>query len=48
MTARADLEAVIRIYMRNDDPKGLADDLLITLDLTPDQLDRLSDLRSEL
>ena len=48
MTARADLEAVIRTYMRNDDPDGLADDLLIALQLTPDQLDRLNDLRNEL
>ncbi len=48
MTGRADLLAVIRAYMGNDDPKGLAEDLLLTLELTPEQIDALNDLRSEL
>ena len=33
MTARADLLAVIRAYMANDDAAGLAEDLLLILDL---------------
>ena len=48
MTARADLLAVIRAYMANDDPAGLADDLLLILDLDEDQEDALSDLRTDL
>ena len=48
MTGRADLLAVIRAYMANDDPKGLAEDLLLTLELDPQQIDALNDLRSEL
>ena len=48
MTARADLLAVIRAYVANDDPAGLAEDLLLTLDLDQDQEDALSDLRNEL
>ena len=48
MTATADLLAVIRAYMANDDPAGLAEDLLLTLDLDQDQEDALSDLRNEL
>ena len=48
MTARADLLAVIRAYMRNDDPAGLADDLLLILDLDEDQEDALNDLRTDL
>ena len=48
MTARADLLAVIRAYMANDDPAGLADDLLLILDLDEDQEDALNDLRTDL
>ena len=48
MTARADLLAVIRAYMAHDDAAGLAEDLLLTLDLDQDQEDALSDLRNEL
>jgi hypothetical protein len=39
--------AVIRAYIANDDAPGLADDLLITLELTGDQYDKLSDLRDQ-
>lgn len=48
MTARADLLAVIRAYMANDDAAGLADDLLLILDLDEDQEDALNDLRTDL
>lgn len=48
MTGHRDLIAVIRAYMANDDADGLADDLLITLQLDPDQLDQLSDLKNGL
>ena len=48
MTARADLLAVIRAYMANDDPAGLADDLLLILDLDEGQEDALNDLRTDL
>ena len=48
MTARADLLAVIRAYMAHDDVAGLADDLLLTLDLDEEQEDALSDLCHEL
>ena len=48
MTARADLLAVIRAYMANDDPAGLADDLFLTLELDQDQEDALNDLRTDL
>jgi hypothetical protein len=48
MTGHRDLLAVIRTYMANDDADGLADDLLITLQLDEDQLDQLSDLRDGL
>ena len=48
MTARADLLAVIRAYMANDDPAGLAHDLLLVLELDEDQEDALNDLRTEL
>jgi len=48
MTGHRDLLAVIRAYMANDDADGLADDLLITLQLDEDQLDQLSDLRDGL
>lgn len=48
MTARADLLAVIRAYMANDDAAGLADDLLLTLELDQDQEDALNDLRTDL
>jgi len=48
MTGHRDLLAVIRAYMANDDADGLADDLLITLQLDDDQLDQLSDLRDGL
>ena len=48
MTARADLLAVIRAYMANDDPAGLAEDLLLTLELDQDQEDALNDLRNDL
>jgi len=48
MTGHRDLLAVIRAYMANDDADGLADDLLITLQLDADQLDQLSDLKNGL
>ena len=48
MTARADLLAVIRAYMAHDDAAGLAEDLLLTLDLDQDQEDALSDFCNEL
>ena len=48
MTARADLLAVIRAYMAHDDAAGLAEDLLLTLELDQDQEDALSDLRTDL
>jgi len=48
MTGHADLLTVIRAYMGNDDADGLADDLLITLQLDDDQLDQLSDLKNGL
>ena len=48
MTARADLLAVIRAYMANDDPAGLAHDLLLILELDEDQEEALNDLRTEL
>ena len=48
MTARADLLRVIKAYMANDDPAGLADDLLLILDLDEDQEDALNDLRTDL
>ena len=48
MTGHDDLLAVIRAYMANKDPDGLADDLLITLQLDDDQLDQLSDLKNGL
>ena len=48
MTARADLLAVIRAYMAHDDAAGLAEDLLLTLDLDQDQEDALNDFRHEL
>ena len=48
MTARADLLAVIQAYMAHDDPAGLAEDLLLTLDLDQDQEDALSDFCHEL
>ena len=48
MTARADLLAVIRAYMAHDDAAGLAEDLLLTLDLDQDQEDALNDLRTDL
>ena len=48
MTGHADLLAVIRAYIANDDADGLADDLLISLQLDADQLDQLSDLRNGL
>lgn len=48
MTAHSDLLAVIRAYMANDDADGLADDLLIVLQLDDDQLDQLSDLKDGL
>lgn len=48
MTAHSDLLAVIRAYMANDDADGLADDLLITLELDDEQIDQLSDLRNGL
>ena len=48
MTARADLLAVIRAYMAHDDAAGLADDLLLILDLDEDQEDALNDLRTDL
>jgi hypothetical protein len=48
MTARADLLAVIRAYMAHDDAAGLAEDLLLTLELDQDQEDALSDFCHEL
>jgi len=48
MTAKRDLIAVIRAYMANDDADGLADDLLITLELDNEQIDQLNDLRNGL
>jgi hypothetical protein len=48
MTARADLLAVIRAYMANDDAAGLADDLLLALELDEGQEDALNDLRTDL
>ena len=48
MTARADLLAVIRAYMANDDPAGLAEDLLLTLELDQGQEDALNDFRTNL
>lgn len=48
MTARADLLAVIRAYVANDDAAGLADDLLLVLELDEDQEEALSDLRTDL
>ena len=48
MTGHADLLAVIKAYVANKDADGLADDLLITLQLDDDQLDQLSDLRDGL
>ena len=46
-TQYRDMLAVIRAYIANDDAPGLADDLLITLELTGDQYDKLSDLRDQ-
>lgn len=48
MTAHSDLLAVIRAYMANDDADGLADDLLITLELDDEQIDQLNDLKNGL
>ena len=48
MTASADLLAVIRAYMAHDDAAGLAEDLLLTLDLDQDQEDALNDFCNEL
>lgn len=48
MTARADLLAIIRAYLANDDVAGLAEDLLLTLDIDQDQEDALSDFCNEL
>ena len=48
MTAHSDLLAGIRAYMANDDADGLADDLLITLELDDEQIDQLNDLRNGL
>ena len=48
MTANADLLAVIRAYMAHDDAAGLAEDLLLTLDLDEDQEDALNDFRTDL
>tara|TARA_R110001592_G_scaffold6276_2_gene33740 strand:- start:658 stop:804 length:147 start_codon:yes stop_codon:yes gene_type:complete len=48
MTVHSDLLAVIRAYMANDDADGLADDLLITLELDDEQIDQLNDLRNGL
>lgn len=48
MSARSDLLAVIRAYMANDDAAGLADDLLLVLELDEDQEESINDLRTEL
>ena len=48
MTARADLLAVIRAYMAHDDAAGLAEDLLLTLNLDQEQEDALNDFCNEL